>query len=298
MPPQKLPLHQRLISFVYELMQRFAALSIVAFGFVGPFVLGLIALTLPDITEVGYPEEITAEYMVQMSLSPFPDPDNEVLDATERLMQAPKERPDPDSDIDPDAEPTPKNKDELDLEQNSETGPPQPKKPDPVKENTQRPSGSQVAGVQRGGTSTKGAGVAEGGVLGSADQEGGKGNAQECLPENPDIKPVNGNKWRVKRSMVDYYVNHMGAAQKLAWTAWVEVNGDRRGFRVRRIRCGNDLHQLGFRNKDVITHVNDVPVTSLGEAVQAYLKLRKKNVLIVTIKRRGVVRKHTYKLVD
>ncbi|MFT5586354.1 MAG: hypothetical protein ACI9VR_003951 [Cognaticolwellia sp.] len=297
MPSQKLPLHQRLIGLFYELLQRFAALSIVAFGFVGPFVLGLIALTLPDITEVGYPEEITAEYMVQMSLSPFPDPDNEVLDATERLMQAPKEKPDPDAEIDPDAAPTPKDKDVPVLEQNSDKGAPQPKKPDPVKENTQRPTGRQTAGVQ-GGNSTKGAGVAEGGVLGSADQEGGKGKAQECLPENTDIKPVNANKWRVKRSMVDYYVNHLNAAQQLAWTAWVEVNGDRRGFRVRRIRCGNDLHQLGFRNKDVVTHVNDVPITSLGEAVQAYLRLRKKNLLVVTIKRRGVERKHTYKLVD
>lgn len=298
MPPQKLPLHQRLISLVYELMQRFAALSIVAFGFVGPFVLGLIALTLPDITEVGYPEEITAEYMVQMSLSPFPDPDNEVMEATERLMQAPKEKVDPNAEIDPDAPPKPKNKDEPALEQNSEKGTPQPKKPEAAEQNTQRPAGSQTAGVHRGGTSTKGAGVAEGGVLGPADQEGGKGKAQECLPENPDIKVINANKWRVKRSMVDYYVNHLNAAQQLAWTAWVEVNGDRRGFRVRRIRCGNDLYQLGFRNKDVITHVNDVPVTSLGEAVQAYLKLRKKNVLVVTIKRRGVERQHTYKLVD
>ena len=212
-------------------------------------------------------------------------------------MQPPKEKPDPDAKIDPNAEPTPKNKDESILEQNSDKGTPQPNKPQPAKPDTQRPTGSQVAGVQRGGTSTKGAGVAEGGVLGAADQEGGKGQAQKCLPENEDIKPVSANKWRVKRSMVDYYVNHLSAAQKLGWTSWVEVNGDRRGFRVRRIRCGNDLHQLGFRNKDVITHVNDVPVTSLGEAVQAYLKLRKKNVLVVTIKRRGVARRHTYKLV-
>ncbi len=297
MSSPKLPLHQRLIGYFYDLLQRFAALSIVTFGFVGPFVLGLLALTLPDITEVGYPEEITVEYMVQMSLSPFPDPDNEVLDTTERLMQPPKEKPDPDAKIDPNAEPTPKNKDESILEQNSDKGTPQPNKPQPAKPDTQRPTGSQVAGVQRGGTSTKGAGVAEGGVLGAADQEGGKGQAQKCLPENEDIKPVSANKWRVKRSMVDYYVNHLSAAQKLGWTSWVEVNGDRRGFRVRRIRCGNDLHQLGFRNKDVITHVNDVPVTSLGEAVQAYLKLRKKNVLVVTIKRRGVARRHTYKLV-
>ncbi len=297
MPSQKLPLHQRLISLFYELLQRFAALSIVGFGFVGPFVLGLIALTLPDITEVGYPEEITAEYMVQMSLSPFPDPDNEVMDATERLMQAPKEKVDPDAEIDPDAPPKPKNKEDPALEQNSEKGPPQPKKPEAAQENTQRPSGTQVKGA-KGGKSTKGAGVAEGGVLGPADQEGGKGKAQECLPPNKDIKEVNATKWRVKRSMVDYYVNHMKSAQNLAWTAWVEVNGERRGFRVRRIRCGNDLHQLGFRNKDVITHVNDVPVTSLGEAVQAYMRLRKKNVLVVTLKRRGVVRKHTYKLVD
>ena len=72
MSSPKLPLHQRLIGYFYDLLQRFAALSIVTFGFVGPFVLGLLALTLPDITEVGYPEEITVEYMVQMSLSPLP----------------------------------------------------------------------------------------------------------------------------------------------------------------------------------------------------------------------------------
>lgn len=298
MAPQQLPLHQRLISVFYELLQRFAALSIVAFGFVGPFVLGLVALTLPDITQVGYPEEITAEYMVQMSLSPFPDPDNEVMAATERLMQAPKETPDPDAEIDPDAPPTPKNKEEPVLEQNSDKGTPQPKRAEPQEKVTQRPSGTMTAGAHRSGTSTKGAGNAEGGVLGPADQEGGKGKAQQCLPENKDIKTINANKWRVKRSLVDYYVNHLNAAQKLAWTSWVEFNGERQGFRVRRIRCGNDLHQLGFRNKDVITHVNDVPVTSLGEAVQAYMKLRKKNVLTVTIKRRGAVRTHTYKLVD
>ncbi|MED5374821.1 MAG: PDZ domain-containing protein [Myxococcota bacterium] len=281
---------QNVLDLVYSLLQRFAALSLVLFGYFGPFVLGWMAIRLPSITEVAYPEEITAEYMVQMSLSPFPDPDNEVLDTTERLM-SPTSKPEPT----PEPEPEPETQDQGDTPDaaNSESGlrSGTPKKPEP------RPQGTKVRNAG-GGDSTKGAGTAEGGVRGPADQEGGKGKAQECLPENPDIKPINDKRWRVKRSLVDYYVNHLNKAQQLAFTGWVDQGGERIGFRVRRIRCGNDLHQLGFRNKDVITHVNGTPVTSVKEAISAYMRLRNKNLLEVTIKRRGVERIHTYKLVD
>jgi hypothetical protein len=291
---------ERIADVVYGALQRFAALSLVAFGFVGPAVLGMLGLImLPAIDQVVSPSEITAEYMVSMSLSPFPDPDVEILDTTEKLMEPPSgpETPDEtdpevsegterpfDEPVDPKADPVP-------VPEAGDGG--KSAKPTEVP-----PGNKEVKGTDPDGVVAKG-GTGKGGVVGPADQEGGKGKAQQCLPENPDIKHIEGNKYRVKRELVDFYVNHINEAGKLAYLVWVDdEDGKHTGFRIRRIRCGNDLHQLGFRNKDIVRTINGQEVQSTREAVAAYMKMRNTKVLKVKIERRGKERTLIFRLVD
>ena len=47
------------------------------------------------------------------------------------------------------------------------------------------------------------------------------------------------------------------------------------------MRCGDDLYQRGFRGGDAVLSVNEEPVTSLCQAVEAYRKLRNKQEMVL-----------------
>lgn len=210
--------------------------------------------------EIDKPSERTVHYMASMSLIPFPDANEEVREVTEELLEPPG-KSSTDSSQDEGSE-TP-------LEANTDEGTQEaPNKGAP------QPTEAQIERMTTGGK-TKG-----------PTQDGDGDKAQECLPENPDIQDEGDGTYRVKQELVDYYVNHLREAALLGDTFWQKgKGGEIIGFRVLRIRCGNDLHQMGFRARDVVIAVNAETVTSIPQAIGAYRRLRKEKVLRVRIRR-------------
>lgn len=281
----KRPQSKRLRAFAERALHAWAALSLAMFGFVGPLVLGLLSLAMPVFGVPEWQPEPTRDYMVAMSMSPFPEAGDDVMATIDELQEPPPSFQPPADRVDPEAPPAPKEPEEKLA----------PKASDKAKDQLASAGSRRGKGEGRGKDGSgggvgdsKGKGPGGEGVKGPGEQEGGKGKAQKCLPDNPDIKHVKDHRYRVKQGLVDYYVNHLGKAQKMADTYWrTNKSGEVIGFRVRRIRCGNDLYQLGFRNRDIVMAVNDIPVTTIPGAISAYLKLRKNRVLRVKVRRKG-----------
>jgi S1-C subfamily serine protease len=110
---------------------------------------------------------------------------------------------------------------------------------------------------------------------------------RDCVEETDAIAALGNNQYRVERDLIDYYSGHLKEAAKLAYVHWHREEGEVVGFRVRRIRCGNVLHQAGFRNGDIIRSINGRGVTTIPQALLAYRKLRRKKRLNVEVTRRN-----------
>lgn len=258
-------------------VQAVLAFVLTASAYLGPFIMAVLATKIPDFA-LFEEEEPAVRYMASMSLTPFPDPTAEVIDLTEELLEPPpsmKEKPQP--------------------KQEKKEAPDEAAAPVDAQEGPGTP-------IKQGARTEKepvtGQGARSGGKVVGPTQDGEGSRAQECLPPNPDISKVDDYKYTVKRSLIDYYIDHMRKADDLAYTSWVEgKDGEVKGFRVARIRCGNDLYQAGFRGGDVVLEINGEEVTSTAQAVKAYMKLRSANVLKVKIRRRKQIYELTFRLV-
>ena len=214
--------------------------------------------------------ERTVEYMASMSLIPFPDASEEVREVTDELMQAPGPTKGSEDDDDQGTEQP--------LEQTTDKG-------NPMRTGRRKVTEEVVDGVKSGGLNE------------GATQDGDGAEAQDCLPDNPKIKNLGNDRYRVPRALVDRYVNDLKAAESLATTYWqLGREGEVIGFRIRRVRCGNDLYQAGFRGGDVVIAVNEEPVATTPQIVKAYFKLRKKNKLRILIRRNRKERELKYTL--
>jgi hypothetical protein len=248
----------RLKAIFYALLSILISVS----AYLVPMLVALLSTMVDGDFEVDEPpEERAVEYMASMSLTPFPDPSERVREVTETLEKPPKS-----------LEAESKKK----AVEKAELAVVNPKaKPQPVPKDQPDPAGGGDGGE----------GTPSGGKVVGPTQDGEGSKKQDCLPDNPDIKPLGANKYQVKRALIDDYSNSPLKAQRLADTHWLKKDGENFGFRVLRVRCGNDLYQLGFRGGDAVLSVNEEPVTSLGQAVEAYRKLRNKKRLRVKIRR-------------
>lgn len=113
------------------------------------------------------------------------------------------------------------------------------------------------------------------------DTQGSRRKA--CVEPVAGIAETGAYRYDVDRSLVDYYTSHPRESEALATTAWHKRNGEIDGFRVKKVRCGSPLHQLGFRNGDVVHSVDGKPVTSLTQALRAFRKLRRNDTLSVKV---------------
>ena len=134
-------------------------------------------------------------------------------------------------------------------------------------------------------------------MIGEAEETSAAKRGKKCLPDNDGIVQVDASTWRIDGGIVDYYVKHINQAQKLASVGWNRnADGKIDGFKVRRMRCGNVLRQAGLENGDVIQSINGKSVRSIPAAISAYMKLRNKNVLRLTVSRDGQILQIKYKL--
>jgi len=104
-----------------------------------------------------------------------------------------------------------------------------------------------------------------------------------CVEPFGGITRTGAGRYDVERDLVDYYTRHPGEAETLAATAWHRKDGQIDGFRVKKMRCGSPLYQLGFRNGDVVHSVNGKSVTSTTQALRAFRKVRKDDRLTVRV---------------
>jgi hypothetical protein len=123
--------------------------------------------------------------------------------------------------------------------------------------------------------------------------------SRACLPDEEEIFEVSELSHRVEDELVYHYASHMKEAQALAATWWnLDEDGERFGFKLGRMRCGSILHQAGFRNGDVVTHVNGLEIRSYSDGVTAFMQLRSKKVLWVDVLRRGEPQRLDFVLVE
>ena len=111
---------------------------------------------------------------------------------------------------------------------------------------------------------------------------------RECLPDRDDVAQVADHAYRIEDATVHHYANHPREAESLAATWWSKDEDDSiNGFKVGRLQCGSLLETLGFKNGDVISKVNGMEIKTYGDAINAYMTLRRKRILWVDVTRRG-----------
>ena len=124
-----------------------------------------------------------------------------------------------------------------------------------------------------------------------------RGNKKPCEPVE-EITQVSATKWKVERSIVDWYAVHLRELEKQAGVGVHRgEDGKRDGARLYLPRC-SILRQAGFRGGDVVHSVNGHKVTNIANGVKTYAKVRNDKKLNVDITRKnGSQVTLTYKLV-
>ncbi len=150
--------------------------------------------------------------------------------------------------------------------------------------------GAQVAGARREG------GRASSNVRTASTAEKKKGKKAKCLGDNPGIERMGASSFAIERTLIKYYGSHLGELNRLGNAGMYKVDGKSEGFVVRGIQCGNDLHEAGIRNGDVIHSVNGKSVKNIPQALAAYVSLKGKDILTLSITRKGAKKEMTYHL--
>ncbi|WP_456426032.1 PDZ domain-containing protein [Desulfurobacterium sp.] len=89
------------------------------------------------------------------------------------------------------------------------------------------------------------------------------------------------------RTMVEKETADIGKLLKDVNIVPVLRHGETIGYRFLRIRPGTILTKIGFRNGDIVTAVNDMPVRTVEDAFKIYNMLRNEDTVKVEIERRG-----------
>ena len=111
--------------------------------------------------------------------------------------------------------------------------------------------------------------------------------SKECLPASGQVLELAPNTYSVEKALIGEWTTDLEKAESLAYTAWHRgPDGERDGFRVRRIQCGNPLDEAGFRNGDVVHSVNGQEVTGMTDVFRVWRKVRKAEELEVTLSRK------------
>ena len=106
--------------------------------------------------------------------------------------------------------------------------------------------------------------------------------------DNPAIDKLGDYSFYLERDLISFYATHLRAFDSLGWAKrHSDETGRANGFRIGGLSCGNDAHQAGLRNGDVIHAVNGYSVTSIPKALYAYTMLRNDDSYTLTLTRRG-----------
>lgn len=120
---------------------------------------------------------------------------------------------------------------------------------------------------------------------------------QRCAEPTDEIQRLDDDEYSISRELVMEYASDLERASRLAYVAWhKDKDGDIDGFVLKKIRCGTVLEQAGLQNGDVIRAVNGKQVKSIMTAWGAWRKVKKKDVVRVTVIRKGEKIELRYKI--
>lgn len=124
-----------------------------------------------------------------------------------------------------------------------------------------------------------------------------RGNKKPCEPVE-EIEQLGPTKWKVERSLIDWYAVHLRELEKQAGVAPVKADESARaGARLYLPRC-SVLRQAGFHGGDIIHSVNGHAVTTIAAGVKTYALVRNDKKLVVELTRKnGTQLTLEYKLV-
>lgn len=119
---------------------------------------------------------------------------------------------------------------------------------------------------------------------------------EECPPDREGLIPITSSSWAIERNLVDFYATHLKELSSLAWVpAHKDASGKPDGFKVVLKKC-SILRNGGLQSQDIVTDVGGVRVHSIFTAIKAYVKLRKKSIIPLTVKRNDQEITLTYEL--
>lgn len=119
----------------------------------------------------------------------------------------------------------------------------------------------------------------------------------KCLDPDPRIREVSPGRYEVDRALAESLTDLSELSKQGYAAPHADESGKADGFRIGGLRCGNYLHQAGFRRGDVVQAVNGKPTRNALQAWAAYLSERDSDVLRVEIERKGVRQTLVYRLV-
>lgn len=281
-------------------LQALFSLGVVAVGFVAPWQLGMLTpeVDLPQVSVSTAPERIVTVMLPQqaepLELAPMdeaieaapPEPEPEVPE----IAEAPEPPAEPELPVDSDPQDALADAgDSL----NPALGVDSVPFPGMVRGPGSLVPGSRVGSADGSGDNTEHVRRTR------APRKAPKTTSRECEPERADIFMVSETAYRIEDQAIAYYAEHPKEAEKLAATWWAKDDeGERRGFKLGRIKCGSILDQVGFKSGDIIEAVNGREIQSYSEAVTAFMGLRNRKVLWVQVERRGEPVRLDFHLVD
>lgn len=118
-----------------------------------------------------------------------------------------------------------------------------------------------------------------------------------CEPRVDGIEMLAPYDFQVERQLLDEYAHLRRARELVGWVGrHRDTSGVPDGVQVGGIPCGSPLHLAGIRNGDIVHTINGVPITGIPSALAAYRKLRRADVLDVSLTRHGRPVHMTYHL--
>lgn len=122
--------------------------------------------------------------------------------------------------------------------------------------------------------------------------------ASSLLPLDQDLRKV-GDELRVDSRLKNELIGP--GLQKVLMQAAVEIkltNGEVQGFVISEIEPGSIYEKAGFKNGDLITHINDIPLKDAASAVTTLTRLKSETSVSIKYKAGGVEPKNLQIVVE
>ncbi|MEZ4241952.1 MAG: hypothetical protein R3F59_38540 [Myxococcota bacterium] len=130
------------------------------------------------------------------------------------------------------------------------------------------------------------------------DREAAPSRGRGCQQApDPLIRQLGDDRFSIADAVVERYTRDWSRLKDLGWSEVHRgADGKADGMRLGGIRCGSDPYDAGFRSGDVVHSINGRRVSSVPQAIAAYVALKGKRSFDVELTRGGVRRTVRFQL--